>query len=150
MKRQTVQKAALLAQLFQERSMVRASLWLAMAATMTMIGVLLSSSIAFASDDVQRGEKLFTRCQACHSLVQGVNKSGPSLFGIADRPSAAVEGYRYSKAMEGAGVVWNDENLKSFLASPRKFIPGVKMSFAIRKQEELDDLVAFLRAQSHE
>lgn len=130
--------------------MVRTFLWFVMTVAITMMGVLLASSIAFASGDVRHGEKLFAHCQACHSLRPSINKLGPSLFGIVDRPSAAVDGYQYSKAMKDADVIWSEQSLKSFLASPRKFIPGSKMSFSIRKQEDLDDLVAFLRAQSTE
>ena len=56
--------------------------------------------------------------------------------------------YRYSKAMKKAGVeglIWTPEIMKEYLAKPRAYIRGTKMTFAgVKKERDRDDLIAFL------
>ncbi len=99
--------------------------------------------------DPARGEKLYRKCLACHAINQERNKVGPHLVKIFNRPAAAVEGFRYSKALRKAGeegLVWNAENLDKWLENPRKFIPGNRMAFAgIKKKADRADLIAYLK-----
>ena len=107
--------------------------------------VILIFSIANAADPVN-GKKVFKKCVACHSLQEGKNKIGPSLYNLLDRKIGSVEGYKYSKAMKNSGVVWDEESLDEFLIKPRKFIPKTKMSFRGIKNKSLrDDLISFLK-----
>ena len=107
--------------------------------------VILIFSVANAADPVN-GKKVFKKCVACHSLQEGKNKIGPSLYNLLDRKAGLVEGYKYSKAMKNSGVVWNEESLDEFLTKPRKFIPKTKMSFRGIKNKSLrDDLISFLK-----
>jgi len=107
--------------------------------------VILILSIANAADPVN-GKKVFKKCVACHSLQEGKNKIGPSLYNLLDRKAGSVKGYKYSKAMKNSGVVWNEESLDEFLTKPRKFIPKTKMSFRGIKNKSLrDDLIFFLK-----
>ena len=107
--------------------------------------VILIFSIANAADPVN-GKKVFKKCVACHSLQEGKNKIGPSLYNLIDRKAGLVEGYKYSKAMKNSGVVWDEESLDEFLIKPRKFIPKTKMSFRGIKNKSLrDDLISFLK-----
>ena len=110
-----------------------------------IIIVILIFSVANAADPVN-GKKVFKKCVACHSLQEGKNKIGPSLYNLIDRKAGLVEGYKYSKAMKNSGVVWNEESLDEFLTKPRKFIPKTKMSFRGIKNKSLrDDLISFLK-----
>ena len=107
--------------------------------------VILIFSIANAADPVN-GKKIFKKCVACHSLQEGKNKIGPSLYNLLDRKIGSVEGYKYSKAMKNSCVVWDEESLDKFLTKPRKFIPKTKMAFrGIKKKSLRDDLIAFLK-----
>ena len=107
--------------------------------------VILILSIANAADPVN-GKKVFKKCVACHSLQEGKNKIGPSLYNLLDRKAGSVKGYKYSKAMKNSGVVWDEESLDKFLTKPRKFIPKTKMSFRGIKNKSLrDDLISFLK-----
>ena len=107
--------------------------------------VILILSIANAADPVN-GKKVFKKCVACHSLQEGKNKIGPSLYNLLDRKAGSVKGYKYSKAIKNSGVVWNEESLDEFLTKPRKFIPKTKMSFRGIKNKSLrDDLISFLK-----
>ncbi|NNH30321.1 c-type cytochrome [Rhizobium sp. SEMIA 4085] len=64
------------------------------AAVFMLAGLALCPSGAAADGDASRGEKLFARCSACHS-VNGQEKIGPSLAGVVGRKAGSVEGARY-------------------------------------------------------
>lgn len=104
-----------------------------------------------ASADAGKGENIFKRCQACHTVDEGgANKVGPNLWEIVDRPIASHEGFGYSAAMQefaqGGSVTWTYENLDHFLANPKGFISGTAMAFAgLKKIEDRADLIAYLR-----
>ncbi|PCJ58917.1 MAG: cytochrome c family protein [Rhodospirillaceae bacterium] len=105
----------------------------------------LVSGVAMAGD-VKKGKKGFKKCKACHTLVAGKNKVGPSLAGIFGRTSGTVEGFKYSAAMKDAGIVWNEETLDAFLTKPKKYIKGTKMAFpGLKKEAKRKDLIAYLK-----
>lgn len=107
----------------------------------------LSATTAFADGDAEKGEKVFKKCKACHTIEKdGKNKVGPNLFGVVGREAGHVEGFNYSKAMEESGIVWTEKNLDEYLANPKTFIPKNKMSFAgVRKESQREDLIAYLK-----
>ncbi|WP_051585576.1 c-type cytochrome [Limimaricola hongkongensis] len=95
---------------------------------------------------------MFKKCAACHQVGENAtNRSGPKLNGIVGRTAGTVEGFRYSGAMEEAGangLVWDHESLAGFLADPRGYMKGTKMSFAgLRSEEDIAAITAFLEAQ---
>ncbi len=104
-----------------------------------------------ASADAGKGENIFKRCQACHTVDEGgANKVGPNLWEIVNRPVASHEGFGYSAAMQefaqGGSVTWTYENLDHFLTNPKGFISGTAMAFAgLKKIEDRADLIAYLR-----
>lgn len=108
--------------------------------------------LAHAQGDAAKGEKAFRKCQACHTVEQGKNRVGPSLFNVVGRPVASAEGFdRYSepmKAKAAEGMTWTEENLDAYLADPKGFIPGNKMIFpGIKKPEERADVIAYLKSK---
>jgi len=112
----------------------------------TLIALSLSATSAMATGDVTKGAKVFKKCKACHTVDEGgKNKIGPNLFGISGRSAASVEGFKYSKAMKGSGLTWDDATLDSFLKKPKKFLKGTKMSFAgVKKEKQRINLIAYL------
>lgn len=99
--------------------------------------------------DAAAGEKVFKKCAACHMVGDGAkNKVGPILTGIIDRPAGTFEGFQYSKALLAAadeGLVWDVETLTAYLASPRKFLKGTKMTFAgLKKDDDIANVIAYL------
>ena len=59
-------------------------------------------------------------------------------------------GYPYSPALSAKGGTWTWQNMDAWLASPRHFAPGTKMTFAgIRKASDRADLLAWLNRQGH-
>ena len=110
-----------------------------------MIIIILTVSIANTADPV-KGKKVFKKCVACHSLQEGKNKIGPSLYNLLGRKAGSVEGYKYSKAMKNSDVVWDKESLDKFLTKPRKFIKKTKMLFrGIKKKSLRDDIISYLK-----
>lgn len=107
-----------------------------------------------AGASVDKGTKIFRKCQACHTAAEGdANRVGPNLWGIVDRPMASVAGFGYSSAMTafaGNGArVWDYESLNGFLAAPKKYIRGTAMAFVgLKKEEDRANLIAYLRSLS--
>lgn len=101
--------------------------------------------------DDKKGRRLFAQCQACHSVNEGRNRVGPSLYNIVGSPAGAVEGFRYSDANATAGIVWTEDALFAFLENPRDYMPGTRMIFnGLPKPQDRADIVAYLKLQSGE
>ena len=110
------------------------------------IAVSLAATSAMADGDAAKGEKVFKKCMACHTIEKGgKNKVGPNLFGVVGRKSASVGDYKYSKAMQEKDVVWDKDNLDVYLKKPKAFVKGTKMTFpGIKKESQREDLIAYL------
>ena len=102
---------------------------------------------AFAAGDADAGKKVYNKCKACHSLAEGKNKVGPTLFKVIDRPAAAVAGFKYSKAMKESGLTWDEATLGEYLAKPKAKIPGTRMAFAgLKKEADVENVIAYIKA----
>ena len=132
----------------------------------TALGLAVALAVAFTSaawaqGDAAKGEKVFKKCQACHT-VSGKNRVGPTLQGIFSRQAGTAEGYKYSndmKAAGGAGLVWNEETLGTYIKKEGKkglkyFIGSyidkdkakTKMAFpGLKKDADVENLIAYLK-----
>lgn len=104
----------------------------------------ICSGSAFADGDAVRGEQLFNRCMGCHS-VEGQNRAGPALNGVFGRKAGAVEGYRYSPAIENSDVVWTDETLDTYLTAPARMLRGTRMTTGVARPDDRADIIAYLK-----
>ena len=108
-------------------------------------GLLLAAPAQ--AGDAAAGAKVFKKCKACHYVDREKNKSGPHLVNIIGRAAGAVEGFKYSKAMAGSGLVWDEATLAGFLAKPKKYLKGTKMSFAgLKKEYDIANVIAYLKS----
>jgi cytochrome c len=111
------------------------------------LAVLAASPVL--AQDAAEGEKVFKRCQACHVINAETNRVGPHLVGVVGRKAGAVEGFKYSEAMQAKGqegMVWDEANLDKYLENPKGFIAKNKMAFAgLKKPEERAAVIAYLR-----
>jgi cytochrome c len=74
------------------------------------------------------------------------NKVGPALNGVVGREAGKAEGYKYSDAMTGAGLTWDEATLNEFLTKPKDKVPGTKMIFGgLKKDDQRADLIAYLK-----
>ena len=106
---------------------------------------------ALADGHAAEGERLFRslRCAGCHEIgPEGRNKVGPHLNEIIGRAAGSIEGFRYSRAMQGRaedGLVWEEDMLRAFLTAPSEFLPRTRMAYrGVRKEEDLTELLIFL------
>ena len=98
---------------------------------------------------VSAGEKVFKKCKACHQVGDAAkNRVGPILNAVVGRSAGGIEDFKYSKplkAMADEGLIWSEENLAAFLAKPKAFMKGTKMSFAgLKSDEDVDAIIAYL------
>ena len=102
-----------------------------------------------ASADAAKGEQAFKKCMACHNADQGgANALGPGLYGVMGNPVAAHPGFAFSDALKSKGGTWDWATMNDWLASPKKFAPGTKMTFAgLGSPEERANLMAFLNSR---
>jgi cytochrome c len=108
-----------------------------------VVGLLAPNAVLAAKGDPVRGEAIYQRCLACHSLEH--NRVGPRHCGLFGRKAGTLKGYQYSAAMKKYGVTWNEKTLDHFLENPMKAVPGTKMGYAgIKDPQERADLIAYL------
>ncbi|MDO9370768.1 MAG: cytochrome c family protein [Sphingopyxis sp.] len=103
-----------------------------------------------AAADVTKGEAVFAKCAACHTIASGgPNGIGPNLFGtMGEEIGHGKHGFAFSAALAGMGGSWDFEKMNAWLTSPRKFAPGTKMSFAgLSSPEDRANLIVYLNAQ---
>lgn len=101
--------------------------------------------------DAEAGARVFARCRSCHVLDEGVNRNGPSLYGIIGRTAGTVEGFRYSDANANSGIVWTEQALFDYLENPRQYIPGTFMAFpGLRTEQERADIIAYIKENGGE
>ncbi|MCR9255921.1 MAG: cytochrome c family protein [Alphaproteobacteria bacterium] len=121
---------------------------LALAALATAATVVAGPA-AFAADP-DAGKKVFRQCRACHVVDKEQNRVGPHLVGIIGRTAGAVDGFKYSKAMKGAGedgLAWTKENIAAYLKDPKGFVKGNRMAFrGLKKDADVENVIAYLEA----
>ncbi len=106
----------------------------------------LTSGTSMAAGDAAKGKKVFKKCKACHSIKAGKKKVGPSMFGVVGSKAGTSKGFRFSKAMMGSGLTWDEATLDKFLAKPKELVKGTKMSFAgLKKESQRADVIAYLK-----
>ena len=103
-----------------------------------------------ASADPAKGEQVFKKCTACHNADKGgANALGPNLWGVLGEPVGKGHGFPFSEALAGHGGTWDWNTLSDWLANPKKFAPGTKMTFAgLSNPEDRANVIAFLNAHS--
>lgn len=127
-----------------------------MAASMAL---MLGAGAAGAAEegDPKKGERIWKRCKACHSLEEGKKKVGPSLYQIVDQQSGTVPGFKYSKSYVTAGekgLMWTEENLIAYLENPKQFMRDYlddkkaksKMVMKFKKLKDRLNVVAYLKS----
>ena len=109
---------------------------------------------AAEAESVDIGKALFSkRCAQCHSLADGKNGNGPSLFRVINREAAMVPGFKYSRALRqmaaDESLKWSEENLIAFLTRPSLLVPGTRMAFpGMSSEESLAALIEWIKANS--
>ena len=107
--------------------------------------VEISFADAYAAADPAAGERLWRQCSACHALEPGVNRVGPYLHGVVNRPKHTAQGFNYSDGLLATTGEWTPENISSFIQSPRTYAPGTAMAYnGMADVEDRANLIAYL------
>jgi cytochrome c len=117
---------------------------------LSALAFLYSGQVFSQQADPIKGAAVFaTHCAECHSLKEGKDKKGPSLFRILGAKSAQREGFVYSDAMRASQLTWNAETLANYISNPRKYLPGGKMKYdGLENAVDRANLLAFFSSQS--
>lgn len=104
----------------------------------------------YASADYATGRRVFMQCSSCHSLAEGgPTLLGPNLHGLFDREVGGLDNYEYSSALQEASFQWTPDQLEEWLASPRNFLPGNKMSFAgVPRPDQRHAVIAYIMSET--
>lgn len=131
----------------------------------TAAALIALSGAAFAEGDAEKGEKVFKKCKACHTIVDPEGnvilkggKTGPNLWGVIGRQAGSVEGFKYGASLIEAGeggLVWTEEALAAYSMDPKAFLAEQlggaaksNMTFKLRKDADAANVAAYLASVS--
>ncbi len=102
-----------------------------------------------AKADTAKGQASFAKCAACHTVTSGgANGVGPNLWAALGKVHGHAPGFAYSEALKAVPGNWDFAAMDAWLASPRKYAPGTKMTFAgLSDAQERANVIAYLNAQ---
>lgn len=108
----------------------------------------MSFAEALSLATVEQGERVWAKCQSCHSInAGGANGVGPNLHAIMGANVAAKPGFAYSGALQGLGGQWDWERMNAWLRNPRGYVDGTKMAFAgLSKIEDRAAVALYMNA----
>ena len=111
--------------------------------------VELSFEEAFEIADASAGSRVWGQCRACHKLEAGANGVGPYLHGVVGRDVGAVDGFRYSGALNDVVEVWTPEEISNFITKPSDYAPGTSMGYAgLGDVQDRANLIAYIESES--
>jgi cytochrome c len=115
--------------------------------TAAVAAACLTFSVAAHAQDAENGADIFKKCRACHQIGENAkNVVGPKLNGLFGRKAGSIEGFSYSDANKGSGVVWDEKVFAKYIADPKSAMPGNKMAFVgIKDEKDVADLIVYLK-----
>ena len=102
-----------------------------------------------AAELIAKGEKVFAKCQSCHTIeAGGANGIGPNLHGAMGGSVAAHPGFAYSAELKAHGGKWDWDTMNEWLKNPKAYVAGTKMGFAgLPKIEDRAAVAMYLNSQ---
>lgn len=97
------------------------------------------------------GSQLFRdNCAECHTLSkEGHQMNGPNLWGVFGAKAGSKPDFPYSDALKISDIVWSDETMDKWLASPPALVPDNMMGFiGLPRREDREAVVAFLKQRT--
>lgn len=104
----------------------------------------------YNTGDLANGQSKFALCRSCHTITDGgPDLTGPNLHGVFGRKVGSRPGYAYSEVVKASSFTWDAEHLDKWLADPRGFMPGTKMTFpGLKDPKDRIDLIAYLKVET--
>ena len=95
-----------------------------------LLPLLLGSTALLQNAHAADSQSLYKEeCADCHSIREGKNKKGPSLWNVVGRKAASVADFDYSESLRNSGIVWTPDKISAYLENPKKLVPGGKMKY---------------------
>lgn len=116
---------------------------------MAALGLFAALTVAYAQTPNDAGQIAYNNaCRTCHSIREGDNRLGPSLYGIVGKKAGTISGYDSSPAMRQSGIVWDEKNLDKFIADPEAVVHGnaMKPYGGIASEEERQEIISYLKS----
>lgn len=112
--------------------------------------ILASLPAPYNTGDLAKGKQAFALCQSCHTIAEGgPDRTGPNLHGVFGRTAGTHGDFKYSDALKNAGFKWDAEKLDAWLANPKTFLPGNRMTFVgLKDEQKRRDLIAYLKVET--
>jgi cytochrome c len=105
---------------------------------------VLAGALPSSAADIDHGKELYVACASCHT--EKPDALGPSLKGVVGRKSGALEDFRYSNPMKRANLVWDEANLREYIANPQAKVKGNRMPFGgVANAQDIEDVIAYLK-----
>jgi cytochrome c len=90
----------------------------------------ITAAVSAEDAEMARGKLLFVSCAICHTTnAGGFATIGPNLAGVLGSESGTKVGFGYSEALIASDIIWTEETLDQYIASPATLIPGGSMAF---------------------
>ena len=71
------------------------------------------------------------------------------MYNVLGRNMAALDDYKYSKALTAFNKSWTFNEMNSFLIKPAKYIKGTKMAFAgLKKEKDRASVILYMNVNS--
>lgn len=111
-----------------------------------MLTAVMSANALAASPNAVKGSEVFaTECAECHSVKDGKQKRGPSMFGVLGRKSGSISDFVYSDALRKSEIVWTADKIQAYVKNPKGLIPSGKMKYeGLSDPQEMSDLIQYL------
>ena len=116
------------------------------ALSLMIAALMLGSQASHAAGDPKRGADTFAQeCAECHSVKEGRNKKGPSLFDVVGRKAGSIADFVYSEPMKLTAFNWSPDKLDAYLAHPKQIVPNGKMKYdGLPDEKDRADIIAYL------
>jgi cytochrome c len=108
--------------------------------------IVLGCAVTARAQNAVSGAVVFkAQCGVCHSVAQGKNMIGPSLFGVVGRAAGQSPGFAYSPANRASRLSWHPPMLDRYWANPQDVVPKTIMPWSgLKDDAQRADLIAYL------
>lgn len=115
---------------------------------MRLVGAFMTSAVAaIAAQPAVAAPALkppaFAVCGVCHKVAAGEKSGiGPNLWGVSGRKAGTLPGFTYSPAMKASNISWTRDKIATYIADPKKMVPGTKMIYVGQKDPKVAAAIA--------